>query len=132
MSYILAVGLGGFLGAVSRYVLTGWMQKALPNFLPAGTLVVNVLGCLLIGFLMTLVVDQTDSGGQAWLSHQMRLFLITGILGSLTTFSTFGYETVELLREEEVRLAAWNVLANMGLGFPAVWLGRIVARSLGF
>ena len=131
MAYILAVGLGGFVGAVSRYAITGWVQKAWPQFPPAGTLVVNVLGCLVIGFLMTLVIDQPADGQQAWMSHSVRLFLITGILGSLTTFSAFGYETVELLREEEIRLAFWNVLANVGLGFPAVWLGRILARAVG-
>jgi fluoride exporter len=131
MAYLLAVGLGGFVGAVSRYVLTGLIQKLFPQFLPAGTLAVNVSGCLLIGFLMTILVDQPP-GEAAWMSHSLRLFLITGILGSLTTFSTFGYETVELLREEETRLAVWNVLANMGLGFPAVWLGRIAARAVGF
>jgi len=130
MGYVLAVGLGGFVGAVSRYILTGLVQKAWPQFPPAGTLAVNGLGCLAIGFLMTIVVDQ-PSGEEAWMPHSLRLFLITGILGSLTTFSTFGYETVELIHEEELRLAGWNVLANVGLGFPAVWLGRILARAVG-
>jgi fluoride exporter len=131
MAYVLAVGFGGFLGAVLRYALTGLFQKLFPQFPPSGTLAVNVLGCLAIGFLMTLIIDQ-PAGEGAWISHSWRLFLITGILGSLTTFSTFGYETVELLREEEVRLAFWNVLANMGLGFPAVILGRVLARAVGF
>ena len=130
MAYLLAVGFGGFAGAIARYVLTGLIQKACPQFLPAGTLAVNVLGCLAIGFLMTIIVDQPAEG--PWMSHSLRLFLITGILGSLTTFSAFGYETVELLHESEVRLAVINVIANLGLGFPAVWLGRIAARAVGF
>lgn len=116
MQSLLAVGLGGFVGAVSRYALTGWMQLRFPAFRPAGTLLVNVLGCLLIGLLMGWVTHKPT------LSEPLRLFLITGILGSLTTFSTFGYETVELLRENEVRLAMWNVAANMLLGFSAVLL----------
>ncbi len=132
MAYLLAVGLGGFVGAISRYVLTGWMQKAFPQFLPAGTLLVNVLGCLAIGFLMAIVIAQSTMGQPAWMSHSLRLFLITGILGSLTTFSAFGYETVELLREDQLHIAALNVVANMGLGFPAVWLGAILAKAMGY
>jgi len=132
MGYLLAVGLGGFVGAVSRYAIAGYIQKTYPQFPPAGTLVVNVLGCLAIGFLMTIVVDQPAGDEPSWMSHSVRLFLITGILGSLTTFSTFGYETVELLREDQLRLAFWNVLANLGLGFPAVWLGHLCARGIGY
>lgn len=132
MGYVLAVGLGGFVGAVARYALTGWVQKLFPQFPAAGTLFVNVLGCLIIGFLMMMVVDQPTNPEQAWLSHSLRLFLITGILGSLTTFSTFGYQTVELLREDRIRQALFNVLANVSLGFPAVWIGRLLARVVGF
>lgn len=113
----LAVGCGGFVGAILRYVITGILQKRFPHFTPAGTLAVNVLGCLLIGVLMAIVVQRPE------FSQNLRLFLITGILGSLTTFSTFGYETVELLREEEYRVTFWNVAANLALGLPAVWLG---------
>lgn len=125
---ILAVGCGGFLGAVARYALTGIMQKRFPHFTPAGTLAVNVAGCLLIGVLMAIVVKRPD------FSPNLRLFLITGILGSLTTFSTFGYETVELMREEEYRAAFWNVAANLLLGLPAVFAGfqlteRLLASS---
>ncbi|MCA9069493.1 MAG: fluoride efflux transporter CrcB [Planctomycetaceae bacterium] len=132
MGYVLAVGLGGFVGAVSRYVLTGLVQKLFPQFPASGTLFVNVLGCLLIGFLMVIVVDQPTEPERVWMSHSLRLFLITGILGSLTTFSTFGYETVELLREDRIRLAVLNVLANLSLGFPAVWLGHTLARAVGY
>jgi CrcB protein len=132
MAYLLAVGLGGFVGAILRYIITGWMQKAFPQFLPAGTLVVNVSGCLAIGFLMAIVAAQSDTGQPAWMSHSLRLFLITGILGGLTTFSAFGYETVEFLREDQFRLAVFNVSANMGLGFPAVWLGGLLAKAMGY
>ena len=117
MWQILVVGLGGSLGAAARYTLTGLMHRKFPGFLPAGTLLVNVLGCFIIGVLMALVT-------QRQLRHPtLQLFLITGILGSLTTFSTFGYETVELLRENDWRAAFWNTIANGVLGFGAVWLG---------
>lgn len=130
MSYLLAVGCGGFIGAVLRYIIAGWMQKAVPQFLPSGTLVVNVVGCLAIGFVMAMVIAKSETGEPAWMSHTLRLFLVTGILGGFTTFSAFGYETVELLREDRIPLAAFNVLANVGLGFPAVWLGSVLAKRL--
>ncbi|GAB4156599.1 MAG: fluoride efflux transporter CrcB [Planctomycetaceae bacterium] len=113
----LAVGLGGFVGAIARYAISGILQNRFPGFRPAGTLVVNLLGCLLIGFLMAIVISRPN------FSHTARLFLITGILGSLTTFSTFGYETVELLREQEYRGALWNILSNLVVGLLAVGLG---------
>lgn len=119
---LLAVGCGGFLGAVARYAVTGLLQKRFPHFTPAGTLAVNVAGCLLIGAIMAVVVGRED------VPKTLQLFLVTGVLGSLTTFSTFGYETVELLREEEYRKALWNVAANLALGLPAVWLGWSLAR----
>jgi fluoride exporter len=114
---LLTVGCGGFVGAIVRYGLTGLLQKKFPQFTPAGTLAVNVLGCLIIGGLMAAVTLRPN------FPPSLRLFLVTGLLGSLTTFSTFGYETVELLREEDYRKAAWNVAANLLLGLPAVWLG---------
>ena len=114
----LAVGCGGFVGAVLRYAISGALQSRFPKFTPAGTLAVNVLGCLIIGVLMAIVVSRPET-----FSQNVKLFLITGILGSLTTFSTFGYETVELMREENYRAALWNITANLALGLPAVWLG---------
>lgn len=123
MPQILAVGLGGFVGAIARYSLTGLMQRKFPAFLPAGTLAVNVLGCLIIGVLMGLVIDRES------IPHTVRLFLITGILGSLTTFSAFGYETFELMREGDMRLAFWNVLGNVCLGFVAVAAGRMLVKA---
>ncbi|MFQ5730929.1 MAG: fluoride efflux transporter CrcB [Planctomycetaceae bacterium] len=122
---LLAVGAGGFVGAILRYGISGLLQKKFPHFTPAGTLAVNVLGCVCIGALMAVVTARQDQ-----FSPRLQLFLVTGILGSLTTFSTFGYETVELLREQEYRPAFWNVAANLALGLPAVWLGWTVTRGL--
>ena len=124
MQQILAVGCGGFLGAVARYALTGLMHRRFPAFLPAGTLLVNVLGCLVIGVLMALVRERVLLSGH----ETLRFFLITGILGSLTTFSTFGFETVELIQESNLRLAAWNVAGNLVLGLAAVWFGLWLGR----
>ena len=120
---ILVVGLGGLVGAIARYVLTGLVQRRIfPGLFPAGTLVVNSLGCLLIGILMALATQKR------WLSPDAQLLLVTGVLGSLTTFSTFGYETVELLRQSQWRLAVLNVAANIVIGFAAVWIGHSLTR----
>ncbi len=125
MLQILVVGFGGFLGAVARYTMTGLMHRKFPAFLPAGTLLVNALGCLLIGFLMALVTERIFLAE----NENARLFLITGFLGSLTTFSTFGYETVQLIGSSDLRLAFWNVAGNVCIGFTAVWLGRLMVKS---
>lgn len=122
MSQLLAVGLGGFLGAIARYAITGWMHRMWQGYLPAATLAVNVVGCLMIGGLMEWVI--THRG----MSQSLQLLLITGFLGSLTTFSTFGYESCELMREGNLRLAGWNVAANVVIGFSAVWVGRATVQ----
>lgn len=121
---LLVVGLGGFVGAIARYGLSGLVHRWFSGAFPAGTLVVNVTGCLAIGLLMSLVEDRQ------LLSPGARLFLMIGLLGSFTTFSTFGYETFECLRENDLRGAALSVLANVFLGLGAVVLGRAVARLL--
>jgi fluoride exporter len=121
---LLVIGLGGFVGAIARYWLSGVGQRWCSSSFPAGTLLVNVLGCFFIGVLMSLVVDRP------WLSETARMFLVVGLLGSLTTFSTMGYETVELLKDRNVALAAVNILASVALGLGAVIGGRAAARLL--
>ena len=122
---ILVVGLGGFVGAIARYGLSGLVHRYAQGTFPLGTMAVNVLGCLVIGVLMTLVEDRQ------FLSPNTRLFLTIGLLGSFTTFSTLGYETFELLREGDLRLATANILGNLALGIGAVWLGRIAVKASG-
>lgn len=124
MMVLLVVGAGGFLGAVARYWLSGVVQARWDTF-PAGTLAVNVLGCLLIGFISSLVE------GRQWFSPSARAFIEIGILGSLTTFSTMSYEVVELLRDGQARMAVLNIAANVLLGVSAVLFGRLVAKLLG-
>jgi CrcB protein len=119
---LLIVGAGGFLGAISRYTLSGIVHRWVPGAFPIGTLCVNLIGCFLIGALMTLVQDRTP---------EARLLFGVGILGSLTTFSTFGYETVELMRGGESRMAFLSVAANVVLGVAGVILGRFAVKVLG-
>lgn len=123
MSQLLAVGLGGFVGAVARYSITEFLAKKFPGSFPVGTLVVNVVGCLVIGILMAIVTHKQQVHPSIRLHEHVSLFLISGFLGSLTTFSTFGYHTVSLLRNSEVNHAFLNITGNLLVGLFAVWLG---------
>jgi CrcB protein len=122
---LMLVGAGGFVGSALRFVISGWAQRlAATGGFPYGTLAVNVLGCLLIGLLGGLAeYRQVLTPGQ-------RLFLMVGILGGFTTFSTFGYETWTLAQDSEYLKAIANTLLQVVLGFAAVFVGVVVARSL--
>lgn len=130
---LLCVGTGGFIGAVGRYYLSGWVDGMLLRkygpefpFFTLGTMVVNVVGCFLIGILTVVAVERNG------FSQETRLILMTGFLGALTTFSTFGNETVQLvLKEGELRFAILNVVGNFVLGIGAVLGGRWLAGLLG-
>jgi len=119
----LLVGCGGFLGSITRYLLGGAVHRLVqaPVF-PFGTLLVNVSGCLAIGVLGSLA----DLRGI--LSPEARVFLLIGVLGGFTTFSSFGYETFQLLRDGETLPAILNVALQLGLGLGAVWAGSAVTR----
>lgn len=123
----LAVGIGGFAGAVSRFQislwLSGWSTQRFGRVYPFGTFAVNIAGCLLIGILMTLAADKKIP--DVW-----QRALVTGCLGSLTTFSTFSYETIELIRDDRPGLAAAYVVANLVIGLAAVAVGMGIARAV--
>ena len=119
------VGIGGFLGAVSRYGLSGLVHQVLkrPGF-PFGTLSVNVLGSLLIGVAMGLV-ETTE-----WITPSLRLLLLIGFLGGFTTFSTFSYETLALFRHGEISFGLLNLAVHLVGGLIAVWLGLLAGRAI--
>ena len=121
---LIALMVGGALGAVSRWGLHLLIDsKWAPHHpFPWGILLVNVIGCFLFGWLFALFE------GRAWFSDTVQLAIFTGFLGSFTTFATFGWNTLELLRTGKVALAIGNVGANVILGMAAVWLGFILAR----
>lgn len=125
MIQTLAVGVGGFVGAVLRYWLSGIVQRWGDGVLPIGTLAVNVLGCLLLGAVMGVVEYRQ------LLSPHVRVFLTIGVLGGFTTFSTFGYETFMLLRDNEIIHALGNVALNVVVGTAAVALGWLAAKAMG-
>src|SRR3990167_4946511 len=104
MNHALIVGVGGFLGSILRYWLSGLAHRWVQDAFPAGTLLGNVLGCLAVGAFWGLVEYRE------FFSPETRLFVTVGILGGLTTFSAFGYETFALLHDREY----WAALANVG------------------
>jgi fluoride exporter len=123
MVNIFLVGIGGFVGSVLRYLCSGYVQALAKSFeFPYGTLVVNVIGCFLIGFLSQL----SDAHGA--LSARSRVFLFIGVLGGFTTFSAFGNETINLLRDSERFLSFMNVACHLLLGLAAVWAGRALVE----
>lgn len=121
MNSVLLVGIGGFIGSVMRYLLGGYVQQSSKSVFPYGTLAVNVIGCFVIGFLAQLAENRGA------FSSETRAFLLIGILGGFTTFSSFGNETINLARDGQTLGAAANVGLNVILGLFAVWLGRTVS-----
>lgn len=120
----LFVALGGAAGALARYGLSGWVQGHSGSLFPVGTLVVNVVGSLLIGFVLQLSTDRF------LMAPEWRLFLTTGFCGALTTFSTFSQETLALLQQQQWGAAAANAVLNVGLCLGAAFAGVVVARLL--
>ena len=115
---VLLVAVGGALGSVARYLLGGWvLQNTLTWRFPLGTFLVNVIGCLVIGFLAGLAVKED------FFSSATRVFLFTGFLGGFTTFSAFGLETFYLLRRGEMAVAGSYVALSVLVGLLVLWLG---------
>ncbi|HEY3176235.1 MAG TPA: fluoride efflux transporter CrcB [Candidatus Polarisedimenticolia bacterium] len=125
MLKLSALAVAGALATLARYWLTGFVHRYTRETFPTGTLVVNVLGCFLIGLVMYLVREQQAFGPET------RVVIVVGLLGGFTTFSAFGYETIELLRGGDLPLAGLNILGNVLVGVLAVWLGAAAGRVLG-
>lgn len=124
MKELVAIAVAGALGSVGRYSVGRWAYEAWGSHFVFGTLVVNVTGCFLLGFLMQVGVASDR------LPATLRLALTTGFLGAFTTFSTFGYETVRYVEDGSLALAAINVGANVGTGLLAAWAGMASARLM--
>ncbi|MDR9418636.1 fluoride efflux transporter CrcB [Gracilimonas sp.] len=123
MIKILAVGSGGFLGAVFRYLISVFAQSQFPGSkFPYGTVAANLLGCLLIGFLAGLFELKS------WGNPEFRLFIFVGILGGFTTFSTFSHETFLLWENGKLLLSLANVGVQVVFGLAFVWVGYQLTR----
>jgi len=119
MYKLLLVGIGGFIGSLSRYLVSGWVYQLFPErALPYGTLTVNVLGSLFIGILVALSETR-----YLFIGSNLRLLILVGILGGFTTFSTFSYETLSLFKDAEILRALINIALNVTMCLVAVWLG---------
>lgn len=121
MERILLVGIGGAVGSVLRYLVSGWVQNASGSVsFPFGTLAVNVSGCFVIGILSYLA----DVRGL--LTPELRALFVIGVLGGFTTFSSFGNETMALARDGEMGYAFANIALSLILGLGAVYAGRML------
>ncbi len=123
MAKIIMVAVGGALGSVLRYLVQGWGQTLANGSFPVGTLTVNVIGCLLIGFL------NYAFSGALLMRQEYRIALTIGLLGGFTTFSAFGWETFAMANDGQGLRAIANLLLNVTLGFGAVLLGYRLAEQ---
>ena len=119
---ILMIGAGGFFGAILRYLVSGWAHRIAGASLPYGTLTVNVLGSFLLGFFFVIAEERF------MIPPQIRSFIAIGLLGAFTTYSTYSFESVMLLKETLYIQATLNISLNLIVGLFAVWLGMTVAR----
>ena len=121
MKAVLFIAIGGALGALSRWVLDGLRDDSAD--LPIGIFVVNILGCFLFGLLFGI------GESRQIFSETVRLGIFTGFLGSFTTFSTFGWNSFEYLKNGQIGLALTNVFASVIFGLLAVWGGFVLSRQ---
>ena len=122
MVKLLLIGAGGATGALLRYGLSGLAHRLLGASFPWGTLAANLVGCFFIGALWALSERVT-------LPRAFSPFVFTGMIGALTTFSTYGLESINLLRSGEIGLGVANILASNVLGLLLVALGFVAARA---
>lgn len=120
----LLVGLGGFLGSTSRFAAAQFMQRFFQTTFPIGTMSVNILGSLIIGVLFGI------SEYFNWLSPNARMFLAVGFCGGFTTFSSFAYENIVLLREAQYVSFFLYLVLSIFLGLLAAWLGFVLIKNI--
>ena len=124
MSLWLLVGLGGFVGAILRYWISGWIQSGFITF-PAGTLTVNFLGSLVLSIIVY------TSQNRGLIGEEARIFLTVGLLGSFTTMSTFSFESIKLLEQSEHMMFGLNIVGTVFLCLVAIFLGKILVVGMG-
>jgi fluoride exporter len=121
---LILIACAGAVGTVGRVLLSGWLNRLSGEKFPWGTLLVNLLGCLLFGLIFALAEEKQ------LITPRLRLVLLSGFLGAFTTFSAFGFETLTLIRNDHWLLAIANVGVQNVLGVTAVFLGVYLARQM--
>ena len=124
MSLWLIIGLGGFIGAILRYWISGWIQSGVVTF-PLGTLGVNFLGSLLLALIMY------TSEYRGFVGMETRVFLTIGVLGSFTTMSTFSFESMKLLEQNQYIFFGLNLVGTVTICLLAVYLGKVLVTITG-
>lgn len=122
---LLWIAAAGGVGSVARYLLGGWIQRLTSSGFPIGTIVVNVVGCLLIGFLTGAISTKL-----LVMREEVRVALTVGFLGGFTTFSAFTMESAALMNNGQFLRAAINIVASLALGLLGVWVGSRLAECL--
>lgn len=125
MRNVILAGLGGFVGSAARYSISvALVRTSAALTFPVATLLVNVVGSFFIGYLLGATT------ARSWFTDDARIFLVVGILGGFTTFSSFSNDTLQLWRESGASRAALNVLLNVTICLLAVWIGDAAARAV--
>lgn len=122
--FALIVGAGGFVGSITRYLLSKLVQEASQSAFPYGTLIVNISGCLLIGFILGIAEKST------WMSPELRMFLMVGICGGYTTFSTFAAENLNMMRDGQFYYILIYTSLSVLTCLIAVYLGHLASKII--
>ena len=122
---IFYIGLGSGIGGIFRYLMSVSIYHVLGKYFPYGTLFVNALGSFLIGFLFIILLPRMDDP-----NNHLPAFVLVGLLGGFTTFSSFSLESINLLEEGKVTLFLINILASVGICISLTWLGILLGREL--
>ncbi len=121
---ILIVGTGGFIGSVMRYLIQVFVEKGLATTFPWGTFVANIAGSFIIGMVFALA----EKGN--FMNSEWRMFLAVGICGGFTTFSSFAYNNLTMLKENSFGQLFWNIGGSLFFGILAVYLGIVLVRAI--
>lgn len=124
MTQLFLVAGGGAIGSVMRYIVASSVQTMTNTSFPFGTLTVNVIGSMVMGFLYVFIIERSS------LSPEWRFLLLVGLLGGFTTFSSFSIETMNLLEQSEVIKALYNIVGSIVICLSATWLGIKLGRGL--